>query len=69
MLSNYEVLALLKEHESEQLIKAKTAIRVKKEEEQAGEVGARSSVIDDVTENLRTVEFEVFCYFTSAQFS
>lgn len=68
LLSNYEVLTLLKELESEQLARQKTAIRVKKEEEERVALGivetaasVQSSMLlqEEVCENLRTVEFEV----------
>ena len=68
LLSNYEVLTLLKELESEQLVRQKTAIRIKKEEEEKAALGlsnASTSILasdpslGEVCENLRTVEFEV----------
>ena len=67
LLSNYEVLTLLKELESDQLSRQKTALRIKKEEEErvalAGKDVAPSQASllapEEVSENLRTVEFEV----------
>lgn len=71
LLSNYEVLTLLKELESEQLARQKTAIRIKKEEEEKFAAGLHATVApnesslpntlvqEEVRENLRTVEFEV----------
>lgn len=57
LLSNYEVLALLRELEADHLARTKTAFRIKKEEESAGNV---STVMeDDGGENLRTIEIEV----------
>ncbi len=63
LLSNYEVLTLLKELESDQLARTKTAIRIKKEEEQAGTGDGKANhhIVEEVSENLRTVEFEVRC--------
>lgn len=58
LLSNFEVLTLLKEHESEQLVRQKTALRVKKEEEASG-VQSYHINVEEAGENLRTVEFEV----------
>ncbi|OCB91071.1 hypothetical protein A7U60_g1708 [Sanghuangporus baumii] len=77
LLSNYEVLTLLKELESEQLARQKTAIRIKKEEDEriAARLNAASApndsslastlVQEEVCENLRTVEFEAIQYLTA----
>ena len=59
LLSNYEVLTLLKELESDHLARTKTALRIKKEEEAAGLPPRHQAPPDDVCENLRTVEVEV----------
>lgn len=72
LLSNYEVLTLLRELESDQLARQKTALRVKKEEEERINALATSGdtaqpyvlpqlhvLQEEVSENLRTVEFEV----------
>lgn len=77
LLSNYEVLSLLRELEATQLAQTKIALRVKKEEDERiaaaalskkgkgkeKEVAPPSTVlqtpIEEVSENLRTVEFEV----------
>ena len=59
LLSNYEVLTLLKELESNHLARTKTALRIKKEEEAAGHPPKHQAPDDDVCENLRTVEVEV----------
>jgi len=78
LLSNYEVLTLLRELESDQRARQKTALRVKKEEEErvnalatSGE-SAQQSVLpqlhvlqEEVSENLRTVEFEAIQYLTA----
>ena len=61
LLSNYEVLTLLRELESDHLARTKTALRVKKEEEASGHVsrpGPRD-LFGEASENLRTVEVEV----------
>ena len=59
LLSNYEVLTLLRELESDHLARSKTALRIKKEEEAAGLPPKHQTQPDDVCENLRTVEVEV----------
>jgi hypothetical protein len=58
LLSNYEVLDLLRELESEHLQRTKTAHRIKKEEDSAGTFSIAAAA-EDVCENLRTVEVEV----------
>ncbi|TFK48772.1 hypothetical protein OE88DRAFT_1646877 [Heliocybe sulcata] len=66
LLSNYEVLTLLRELESDHLAKTKTALRIKKEEEALGKPVTGTSAIEDETcENLRTVEVEAIQYLTS----
>lgn len=67
LLSNYEVLVLLKELESDQLARQKTALRIKKEEEERTSNGvsdtatiqSSAALQEGICENLRTVEFEV----------
>ena len=59
LLSNYEVLALLRELESDHLARTKTALRIKKEEEAAGLPPKPQTQPDEISENLRTVEVEV----------
>ena len=59
LLSNYEVLELLRELESDHLARTKTALRIKKEEEAAGHAPKLQAQPDDISENLRTVEVEV----------
>ncbi|KAI0931024.1 hypothetical protein AcW1_007111 [Taiwanofungus camphoratus] len=59
LLSNYEVLTLLRELESDHLARTKTALRIKKEEEAAGNLSAKiQAPTEDVCENLRTIEVE-----------
>ncbi|KAG6919401.1 hypothetical protein DXG01_006284 [Tephrocybe rancida] len=68
LLSNYEVLSLLRELESDHLARAKTALRVKKEEEAAGmppRPAGGDSVFGEATENLRTVEIEAIQYLSA----
>ena len=59
LLSNYEVLTLLRELESDHLAKARTALRIKKEEEATGSTTKHHVVQEEVCENLRTMEVEV----------
>ncbi|KLO16188.1 hypothetical protein SCHPADRAFT_225279 [Schizopora paradoxa] len=82
LLSNYEVLSLLRELEANQLAQTKIALRVKKEEDERmaaaalskgkgkeKEVAPPSTVlqhpIEEVSENLRTVEFEAIQYLSA----
>ncbi|KAI0326232.1 hypothetical protein GY45DRAFT_1339600 [Cubamyces sp. BRFM 1775] len=65
LLSNYEVLTLLKELESDHLARTKTALRIKKEEEAAGLPPKHQAPPDDVCENLRTVEVEAIQYLSA----
>ncbi|KAG9227793.1 hypothetical protein CCMSSC00406_0000561 [Pleurotus cornucopiae] len=67
LLSNYEVLTLLRELEIDHLTRAKTALKVKKEEGGSNlNAGAGKDVRDvDVSENLRTMEVEAIQYFAS----
>ena len=64
MLSNYEVLQLLKELEADHIARTRTAHRLKKEEEDnAAATGHPAPPSPDppltVSENLRTMEVEV----------
>jgi hypothetical protein len=71
LLSNYEVLTLLKELENDHLERSKTAMRIKKEEESLNSstsIGATSGThphhhntnyLPDISENLRTIQVEV----------
>jgi len=70
LLCNHEVLTWLRELESEHLLRTKTALRVKKEEEAAaltGDCVPGSSALGgnahlEASENLRTVEIEAISY-------
>ncbi|CAE6434169.1 unnamed protein product [Rhizoctonia solani] len=68
LLSNYEVLALLRELESEQLAKARSHLAAKKEEEGAALSGhpippvAGNPIQDEVPQNLRTIEVELISH-------
>ncbi|GJE97655.1 RNA polymerase Rpb4-domain-containing protein [Phanerochaete sordida] len=62
LLSNYEVLTLLRELESDHLAKARTALRIKKEEEASGSPVKHHVVQEEVCENLRTIEVEAIQY-------
>jgi hypothetical protein len=59
LLSNYEVLTLLRELENDHLSRAKTAVKVKKEEEASGALNYTPSTFGEASQNLRTVEIEV----------
>jgi hypothetical protein len=61
LLSNFEVLTLLRDLENDHLARTKTALRVKKEEEAAGHPPRPSGgeLFGEASENLRTVEVEV----------
>lgn len=60
LLSNLEVLSLLRELEADHLASQKSALKIKKEEEQAGSQNPKNPARDDqVSENLRTIEVEV----------
>lgn len=64
LLSNFEVLTLLRELESDHLAQTKIALRIKKEDEEAGRPANNYASAEQVSENLRTVEIEVsrdFC--------
>ncbi|KAJ7778080.1 HRDC-like protein [Mycena metata] len=71
LLSNYEVLSLLRELESDHLARTKTAIRIKKEEETLGlnsnfpAGGGKDPTVVEVSENLRTVSFEAIKYLSA----
>ncbi|GAW09182.1 DNA-directed RNA polymerase III subunit partial [Lentinula edodes] len=63
LLSNFEVLELLRDLENEHLARTKTAIRIKKEEEASGisSVEKHPATIE-ITENVRTVQVEAIQY-------
>lgn len=71
LLSNYEVLTLLRELESDHLASTRTALRIKKEEEASAGGVARSSgshaLFGEASENLRTIEVEVTSNITPSQ--
>ncbi|KAJ4485518.1 hypothetical protein J3R30DRAFT_3401306 [Lentinula aciculospora] len=59
LLSNFEVLELLRELESDHLARTKTEIRVKKEEEVSGISSiAKHPATIEITENVRTIQVE-----------
>ncbi|CAE6448411.1 unnamed protein product [Rhizoctonia solani] len=68
LLSNYEVLALLRDLESNQLAKARSHLAAKKEEEGAASNGnpappvAGNPTQDEVPQNLRTIEVELISH-------
>ncbi|KAJ7665977.1 RNA polymerase Rpb4-domain-containing protein [Mycena polygramma] len=68
LLSNYEVLSLLRDLEADTLARTKTAHRIKKEEEASGLTstvpagGGKDPTVVEVSENLRTVSFEAIQY-------
>ena len=66
LLSNFEVLSLLRELESEQLAETRAALAVKKEQAENGQPNLSTlpnqPLTPEVCENLRTVEFEVRAY-------
>jgi len=69
LLSNFEVLTLLRNLEADHLIRTKTAFKVKKEEE-ASAATSSSTIIGNVSyleasENLRTVEVEAISYLSA----
>ena len=57
LLSNIEVLHLLCELEADHLANQKSALKIKKEEEQAGGHHPKNPA-QNVSENLRTIEVE-----------
>ncbi|TFK40473.1 HRDC-like protein [Crucibulum laeve] len=67
LLSNFEVLTLLRELESDHLARSKAAIRIKKEEEANGTSNAVPGNIPmlETSENLRTVEVEAIQYLSA----
>ncbi|KAF5382489.1 hypothetical protein D9615_002998 [Tricholomella constricta] len=68
LLSNYEVFTLLRELESDHLSRAKTAVRIKKEEEAAGHpprLAGGDVLFGEPSENLRTVEIEAIQYLSA----
>jgi len=64
LLSNFEVLTLLRELDSDHIARTKTAIRIKKEEDIAGK-STHDTHTEEVSENLRTVELEAIQYLSA----
>lgn len=64
LLSNFEVLNLLRELDAEHIARTKTAIRIKKEEEAAGK-NSHDTHTEEISENLRTVELEAIQYLSA----
>ncbi|KAG1737920.1 HRDC-like protein [Suillus occidentalis] len=64
LLSNFEVLNLLRELDAEHIARTKTAIRVKKEGEAAGK-NSHDTHAEEISENLRTVELEAIQYLSA----
>ncbi|TEB39978.1 hypothetical protein FA13DRAFT_43680 [Coprinellus micaceus] len=63
LLSNYEVLTLLRELEADHLTRSKAMQRIKKEEEANGTlVPGHNTTVVETSENLRTVEVEAIQY-------
>ena len=59
LLSNLEVLHLLRELEADHLASQKSALKIKKEEEQTGSQNPKNPAQNDqISENLRTIEVE-----------
>lgn len=58
LLSNFEVLTLLRELDADHIARTKSAVRIKKEEDASGKPTLESHT-EEVSENLRTVELEV----------
>ncbi|KAF8817052.1 hypothetical protein BYT27DRAFT_7204849 [Phlegmacium glaucopus] len=70
LLSNFEVLTLLRDLEADHLLRTKTAFRVKKEEEISAATTSSSNIPGNVShleasENLRTVEVEAISYLSA----
>ncbi|KAF9258604.1 hypothetical protein L218DRAFT_909245 [Marasmius fiardii PR-910] len=64
LLSNFEVLDLLRVLENDHITRTKTALRIKKEEEASGNTSKRST--DAVSsENLRTIQVEAIQYLSA----
>jgi len=69
LLSNFEVLSLLRELEAEQLAETRAALTVKKERSENGQINlagmASEPPTPEVCENLRTVEFEAIAHLSA----
>ncbi|KAF9241101.1 hypothetical protein BU15DRAFT_87338 [Melanogaster broomeanus] len=64
LLSNFEVLTILRELDVDHIARTKTAIRIKKEEDNAGKP-IHDTHTEEVSENLRTVELEAIQYLSA----
>ncbi|KIK99838.1 hypothetical protein PAXRUDRAFT_8605 [Paxillus rubicundulus Ve08.2h10] len=64
LLSNFEVLTLLRELDLDHIARTKTAIRIKKEEDIAGKP-THDTHAEEVSENLRTIELEAIQYLSA----
>ena len=69
LLSNFEVLTLLRDLEADHLSRTKTAFRVKKEEEASATPSSFTIPHLEASENLRTVQVEVCRVFYDPQYS
>ncbi|KAF9468606.1 RNA polymerase Rpb4-domain-containing protein [Collybia nuda] len=68
LLSNFEVLTLLRELESDHLFSTKSALRIKKEEEASGgptRPPGNHTLFGEASENLRTIEVEAIQYLSA----
>ncbi|KAA1473839.1 hypothetical protein DENSPDRAFT_882331 [Dentipellis sp. KUC8613] len=66
LLSNYEVLTLLRDLENDYIVKSKTSVRIKKEEDAAGPSAPKAyDPLEDISENLRTMEVEAIQYLSA----
>lgn len=69
LLSNLEVLQLLRELEADHLASQKSALKIKKEEEQTGIQNPKNPPQNDqISENLRTIEVEASFFSFSSLF-
>lgn len=60
LLSNYEVLSLLKDLEEDHINRTKALQKLKKDDEQAGiSIPGNTGSVLETSENLRTIEVEV----------
>ncbi|KAG8214669.1 RNA polymerase Rpb4-domain-containing protein [Butyriboletus roseoflavus] len=64
LLSNFEVLTLLRELDADHIARTKTAIRIKKEEDTSGKPTLEPHT-EEISENLRTVELEAIQYLSA----
>ncbi|EAU86205.1 hypothetical protein CC1G_03416 [Coprinopsis cinerea okayama7 len=66
LLSNYEVLSLLKELEEDHIARTKKIQKIKKDEEAAGtSIPGNIGSVLETSENLRTIEVEAIQYLSS----